>query len=481
MVMGACMQLGSWAFAVAALISLLATSAPARAMPLAIVDVTVIDIDAADAASALKPDQTVVMEGDRIIAVGAARTLHAPRGSRVVPGRGRFLIPGLWDAHAHLVLAGDAALPLYLANGVTSIRDMGGDLARLRAMQLGAEPRPTLYLSGPVIEGDWWLDAVAKAAETLPVFKTYPFLSMTPRLRLAKAEDAAGLVDRLQRERVDQIKFRNLRKAAFLALAASARARGMRLTGHAPADIGIGEAAEAGLSSIEHMDTVSESLGDAPDLERRAQFDRMARAGTSLTPTLVTTIAYRITPDARAYAVISDTANHLDPRRRFLSRDMLAAWKFGLDIKQLEGPTPDGFWAKAFDREVADLKLAHSAHVPLMVGTDLGVSLIYPGYSVHEEMQALVTYGGLTPLEALRAATLTPAAVITGDPAAGRIAPGAVANLVLLARDPLGDIRAAADIDAVVVAGRLLGRSDLRALEQRAQALAVRSKASPAH
>jgi hypothetical protein len=244
------------------------------------------------------------------------------------------------------------------------------------------------------------------------------------------------------------------------------------MAGHAPDEVSIAEAADSGLQSFEHIETVMLALGKLGDSARRAQLARVAAAGTAITPTLITDVAYRQTPDSVAYAAIADTGGLTDPRRRLVSRAMARMWKFGLDTKKFEGPED---WAAMHRNQVADLRRAHEAEVPLLVGTDLGVSLVYPGSAVHQEMQLLVEEGGLSPLEALQAATLTPARIFHLEDSLGSVAPGKRADLVLLDADPLSRIANTERIAAVVLAGRWLDRAGLDSLIARSVALAKQS------
>jgi imidazolonepropionase-like amidohydrolase len=149
----------------------------------------------------------------------------------------------------------------------------------------------------------------------------------------------------------------------------------------------------------------------------------------------------------------------------------LSAWRFGLDIKKLEGPGGD--YAALHRRQIADLQLARAAGVRILIGTDITVSLLFPGYSVHEEMAYLVNKAGLTPLEALRGATLY-AADAMRDANSGRIAAGQRADMLLLSADPLARIEATSQIQAVILNGRYLSLSNLAALQEESAALAAR-------
>jgi len=269
---------------------------------------------------------------------------------------------------------------------------------------------------------------------------------------------------------VDHVKFRNLRPDEFAAVAAEVRKFGLPLVGHSPRNMSPGAAAEAGMATIEHMETVTLALGDRSDAARSEEFRRMAAAGSAIVATLITDVAYRQTPDQKAYAVIADRSNQLDPRRQYLSERALKAWKFGLDVKQLEaGDTTDH--AKLHQRQLRDLQLARAAGVPILVGTDLTVSLIYPGSSVHEEMAYLVRKGGLSPFEALKGATIYPAKAAR-QLKLGRIAPGFEADLVLLSADPLADIAATGRISTVILRGRPFDKPQLQELRRRSAEIA---------
>jgi imidazolonepropionase-like amidohydrolase len=432
---------------------------------LAVTNVTVIDVLARDAVSARRARQTVLVANGRIAAVGPAVTTPVPPEARVVDGRGAYLIPGLWDSHTHIGSAGPAALAAYVANGVTTIRDLGGPVASIGSWkkQIGAGTLvgPHIITAGRTLESGEWLDGAMDLLRSDPVLQSYPILEMTPVQRLVTASDARAAVAEMVAAGTEVIKFRNLDAERFRAIALEARRVGRPLAGHAPDGLSIAEAAELGLGSLEHAAGVSLRLGDLKPEARRAQFVQVAAAGMAITPTILADVAYRMTPDAKAYAVIADVNNRIDQRRRYVTRSLLGRWKFGLDLKRYERPRD---WASLFRQEVADMRLANAAGIPLLVGTDLGVSLVYPGFGVHDELHLLVKEARLSPLQALQAATINPARTMGGALQAGAIVPGNEADFVLLNADPLQDIRNAARIRAVVLDGRLLASADLAAL-----------------
>jgi imidazolonepropionase-like amidohydrolase len=440
---------------------------------IAVTGVTVIDVTATDAVRSRLSNQTVVIQGGKITSAGAARSVQVPRGARTVDGRGRFLVPGLWDNHTHITMFGDAALPLFVSQGVTSIRDMGGVPSILSTLQRSVaddeRTGPRIFFSGAIIEGAWWLDPVSRAIGAMPDLAYFPFLGVSPRLRMGAPSEASALVEQIKQSGAVIVKFRNLREPEVRAVAAEAARQGLLLVGHLPSGMDPAAAAEAGMVSIEHMDSVSRGLGDASETDRLRQFQRMAAVGTFITASMVADVAYRQTPDEHAYLIINDHENKIDPRRRFLPSLALAAWRFGLDIKRLEGPGGD--YAALHRRQLADLKLAHAAGVRILVGTDIPVSLLFPGFSVHEEMAYLVGRAGMTPLEALKGATQY-AALAMRDQDSGQIAAGKRADLLLLRSDPLLDISATRDIEAVFLNGRYFNQSQLQKLQEESATLA---------
>jgi imidazolonepropionase-like amidohydrolase len=459
-------------------------AAPAAQAPsgdsLAIVNVTVIDVLARNTAAARRPRQTVLVAHGRITTVGPFATTTVPPGARIVDGRGAYLIPGLWDAHTHVGPAGPSGLAAYVANGVTTIRDLGGPVEDLRAWKAqirdGTIVGPQIIAAGRTLESAEWLAGAMALLRADPVLQSYPILDITPVQPLAAASGARAAVDEMLAAGAEVIKFRNLDADRFRAVAVEARRVGLPLVGHAPDNLSIAEAAEAGLRTLEHAEGVSLQLGSLKPEARRAQFVRVAAAGMAVTPTLLTDKAYRMTPDATAFAVIADTDNRIDGRRRYLTRSLLGRWKFGLDLKRYERPRDR---APLFRQEVEDMRLASAAGVQLLVGTDVGVSLVYPGFGVHDELRLLVDEVRLSPLQALQAATINAARTMAAAPRVGAIVAGHEADFVLLEADPLVNIRNAARIRAVGLDGRLLASADLTALLATAERAAKATFAAP--
>ena len=249
----------------AALAAALGLASAAAAAPLAFVDVTVID----PRSGAVAAHTTVLVEGDRITAVQPAAA-PLPRGARRIDGRGKFLIPGLWDAHVHLAKTGALSLPLFVANGVTGVRDMGGDLDLLKAwradIRAGRTVGPRIRLSGQMIESAANVARMKREGTVEPVDRF--------RAPVPDPEPARATVDRLAAAGVAQIKLRTSPDAVtFRAVAEAAHARRRPFAAHAYGSLDAMLAAR--LDSVEHMAALP-PLDFMKEPDRRALFARMA-------------------------------------------------------------------------------------------------------------------------------------------------------------------------------------------------------------
>ena len=409
------------------------------------------------------PGTTVVIRDGRIAQVARDASTAIPADAEVVDGTGRFLIPGLWDAHAHLTYVGECGLPLLVAHGVTSVRDLGGTMA-LRDWRERVGEReivgPRIWMAGPNIEAKAWMDGAREHMAPMLAnteYASFDVFGISPRIEVASEQDARAAIDSIVALGMDVAKFRNLGGDEFLAFAAAARRHGLPLAGHGPRDIPLADAAEAGLASIEHADALTIRLGDLAPAELRSQLERIRDAGSMITPTLVSGTYHG---DEHVSAVMADTTGAVEPRQPFVSAGQLEMWGFMFATRGAGGP-PD---PDARRNEIAMVRAAHDAGVPVMAGTDLGILLTYPGSSVHEELEILVDEVGMTPAQAIAAATVNPARFLGADDQLGRIRPGYLADLLLLDADPIVDIRNTRAIAAVVWRGRLLDRDDLEGL-----------------
>ena len=402
--------------------------------PVVIRDVTVVDV----VSGTLRPHTTVIVVGARISAVAPAAATNVPAGAVVIDGGGRFLIPGLWDMHSHSLWSPEAMLtflPLYVAQGVTGIRDMGGRLSVLAAfrdsLRLGDSPWPRVVAAGEVLDGP----QPVQADISIPV---------------SDAASATAAVDSLAQAGVDFIKvYTQLSRETYFAVLAEARRVRLHVAGHVPAAVTPDEAALAGQRSIEHLRDEIEPFCSPRDTAACAQLaERFRTKRTWQVPTLVV---------LRFKAFFDDAAVTTDSRLRYIPTGLRTEWLAERQAKLRRGSDyltskraryADESWLTGF--------LAREG-VPLLAGTDAGSAFSYPGFSLHDELTLLVE-AGLTPLDALRAATLAPAEYLAARDSIGTIEVGQVADMVLLRSNQLANIRASREIDAVVLRGRVLDR-----------------------
>lgn len=435
-------------------------SRESKTAALAFQHVTVIDLTGA----APQREMTVVVAADRIVAVGATRQLKIPKGARVIDATGKFMIPGLWDMHVHLAKTGENTLPLFLANGVTGVRDMGGDPALVLRWRdeiaAGKRLGPRIKAAGPMLE------SASNVARMLREGGVEPYARF--RVTVGSPAEADTVVARLATLGVDFLKVRTVTSLeTYQAIAAAAHKHKLPLVGHscvAPEEI-----LKAGQRSIEH--SFFPPLSGRTAEQRAAFFKQMAQAGVAVTPTLVVGEAL-LTPYDHAAALAEDAAGKLDARRKYLSGYLIEDWREQVAEKK---DTSTEEMTKLLEGRLRDVREMHQAGVRLLAGTDAAVLLIWPGFSLHDELRLLVEQAGLTPREALVSATRASAEFFGPQETLGTIAAGKLADLVLLDADPLADIRNTQKISGVVTAGRYLNQAELARLLARAEKAAQQS------
>ncbi len=448
------------------LVALLLVAAPAAAQDLAVRDVHVVDVEA----GAVVPDQTVVIADGQIVAVGPDAPV--PDGVDVVDGRGRYLMPGLWDMHAHFrhPVAPTIILPQLVASGVTGVREMGSECENE---------------SDPVCLDQMlaWREQIEAGTLVGPRLIELSSFPLNPPWDYKVTEDQArGIVRELHGRGVDLIKtYYRLSPEALGWVADEAEALGIYAAGHLPLAMTTAEAAEAGVRSVEHARDLlfdcfpgsaafraeARSQNPPPDVMRamvedhdpavcEATFRVMVDHGVAYVPTHVT---------RRMDAFADDPAFRDDPRRRYLPAVVWDSWQADADRMVALDPSPEGREVvRRFHRLGLDLtRRAHEAGVTVLLGTDGGDTYSFFGTSAHDELDLLVE-AGLSPAEALAAATIRPAEFVGLADAFGTVDVGKHADLVLLGADPLADIRHARQVEAVIVGGRLHNRPTLDAM-----------------
>ena len=443
--------------------------------------VTVID----GTGRAPQPDQTVVIVGSRIAAIGPAGRVKFDKSANIIDAHGKFLIPGLWDMHVHLAgvsadpaWSKDVLLPLLLANGITGVRDMGGDLDALlswkRDIESGRLLGPHIIASGP-----WLAGRGRKTPEQYPV---------------ANAEEARAAVRDLKQRGADFIKVISMpSREAFFVVAEEARKQNISFVGHLPFEAGAAEASNAGIRSIEHFLYSGFALSfSSKEEELRKRLVEAERKGDSAAWEAIAheaDLTYSTEKAATLFQALKKNGTWVTPT--IASLDITShpdMWKLddpGLDFVP---PSLAKEWRSSFNDDrmkkraawlgrqaVNDWKLAGELHrggIPLLVGSDSLDPFVFPGDSLHRELAELVQ-AGFTPLEAIQAATRGAAQFLGREKDCGTLETGKTADLVLLEANPLENIANTRKILAVIRNGNYLDRTALDAMLAKAKTAAA--------
>jgi imidazolonepropionase-like amidohydrolase len=448
---------------------------------LAITHVSVIDATG----RAPQVDQTVLIDGGRITAVGSTATIKVPKTARVVDATGKFLVPGFWDMHVHLAginadptWSKQVLLPLLLANGVTGVRDMGGDLDALLAWQRDIESGvllgPHIVASGPFLAASG-----KKTPEQDPVHN---------------AEEARAAVVDLKKRGANFIKIITMpSRDAFFAVADESKKQNIPFVGHLPFEIGVIEASDAGMHSIEHLlysafalsfsskETelrprlvLAEKNGDAAAWEQiahEADATYSPEKATALIQTLKKNGTW-VTPTLASLDITAHPGNWNtdDPLLAFVPPAMAKQWRESFNDAEMKQR------AAWLGRQASnDWKLTgelHRAGVPLLVGSDSLDPFVFPGDSFHHELAELVR-AGFTPMDALQAATHGAALFLGREKEFGTIETGRVADLVVLSANPVENIANTRKVWAVIRNGGYYDRASLDTLLARAKEAAA--------
>jgi imidazolonepropionase-like amidohydrolase len=424
-------------------------------------------------------NETVVISGDRIAAVKRSSEMEPPAGVRVVDGRGRYLIPALWDMHVHAVFAErlDSMFPMFMANGVLGIRDVGtsmplAQIGRLRKEIFnGARLGPRIVAAGPILDG-----------RPLPARPNFAVIT--------SPEEGRSMVRRLKAEGSDFIKVYSwLSRESFLAIADEANKQNMTFGGHVPFSVSVLEASDVGQRSMEHLYGIAlacstreteirtelvqggtrvsfpvldhleiEEAGASYSVEKAASvFAHLAKNHTWVVPTFAADL-----PDVRSF----DLRVTSDERLKYIPPGVQERWSKDTGLEASSSP-----WGKFFDQRLRMLSAMHRAGVPVLAGTDTAwyQPYTYAGFSLHDEL-AVFVQAGLTPLESLQTATINPARFLGLEKDLGTIEEGKIADLVLLDGDPLTDIHNTGRISTVFASGKEFDRRALVRMLKQAEA-----------
>jgi len=436
---------------------------------LAITHVTVIDMTG----DRPKPDMTVVIENGRITSIGRSSKIKIPQNAETVDGTGKFLIPAFWDMHVHFFDA-ERTLPLFVANGVLGVRELGGpmdDVLRWRAEAAGGKiVSPRIITAGRILDGD----PPSSRPEYTDVVKNPEEGRKAVRELKARGVDFVKVYDALSRE-------------TYFAIADEAKKLELPFVGHTPTAMTTMEASDAGQKSIEHLGKILDDSSSAPekvaakraepikegdffafttrlggvydviletfdDKKAREIFVRIRKNRTWQAPTLV--VKY-----GRTFIDELDVKG--DPRTKYLPAADVAYWKPSVNFfSRYRTPSYMKAQEAYFKKEMTLVGEMSRAGVGILAATDSTASYVIPGFSLHDEL-ALFVEAGLTPMQALETATRNPAQFLGELNSSGTIEKGKLADLILLDANPLTDIKNTTRINAVIQNGRYLSRTDL--------------------
>ncbi|WP_409491823.1 amidohydrolase family protein [Amycolatopsis sp. cmx-11-12] len=462
------------------------TAAAATGEIVVISRVTLID----GTGSAPRRDVSVVLVGDRIAWVGGSEQLPETGAARVIDGRGKYLIPGLWDMHTHGADLEEIVPPLHLAHGVTGAREMWGyaeNRASRDKIERGELLGPRMVVGSGIVDGPVTLLGP-------PVLQ----VSTDAEARAAvRAEAAAG---------AEFVKvYSYLGPEALRAVADEVREQGLRFAGHWPYKVSQSEASDLGQHSFEHFFGVSihcssrrdeilarlrampydpaapraffnvarqlefESVSTYSPHTAWSYFSRLRRNGTWHSPTL--TINRIVTQPAETHKQ--------DPRLKYVPADIRESWAVGIERFAPKTPAEIALQERYYQETLRLVGVAHDAGVGIIGGTDCLNPYTFPGSGLHEELAFLVE-AGLSPVRALKTVTGDAAEFLGRERTSGTVEVGKEADLVLLDANPAADIRNVAKIDLVITRGRVLDKTARRRMLEAVEVAANRPPSTTA-
>lgn len=447
-------------------------------VPIVITHATVIN----PGTPSVQANQTVVVTNARITSVSGSERLLPPKNARVIDAAGQYLIPGLWDMHVHSAFGDwfpggrDIILPLFIANGVTGVRDMGGDVPVLlrwrKEIADGEIIGPRLVISGPMLDG-YLPNGKLRFPSSIPV--------TTPA-------SAVAAVDTLKAQGVDFIKVQSvISHDAYLAASAEAHKQGLPIVGHVPDKVRIREVVAAGQKSIEHLMGIFEGCSTEEDKFIKGEGSLkllLATQDEKLCGSLIKLLAQHQTwqVPTLAWQRGGTFLDQRDLKHQPLDKYVPAYWRDVTWRRFTDEMMPDllrdplPLRREYFAHNLQIVGALHRGGVPFMAGTDTAPGVyIMPGFSLHDELANFVE-SGFTPMEALQTATSNPARFLGMESSFGSVEPGKIADLVLLNANPLEDIRNTRKISAVISNGRLLNRVALDQVLVNVEAAAKRQK-----
>lgn len=417
-----------------------------------ITNVNVIDVKTGE----ILKNKTVAIDSNRITAIYDKEILGSD-STIVIDGKGKYLIPGLWDMHAHYKWSHVDLDPLLIANGITGVREMWGDMPEFvkvpKKEQQKGVVSPDIYLSGDLLDGN------------PPSFPMGCLVVTTP----AEAVDA---VKKQIDKKVDFIKvYSALSEECFMAIAKEAKKMNIPFAGHIPNNVSIYKVIEAGMASSEHLygflkacSSVYTSNEALINTFSEKRFDSLcsvlAKSSMWICPTLTVN---------RAMSSLNDSIFINDSRKVYLPGYVLEIWN--MKLNPYTKSEINAFANNNKGRYLFELSLIGKMNekgVKLLAGTDFPNPYVFPGFSLHDELLLMVK-GGMPTIDVLKSATINSAIFMNKTADFGSVEVGKIASLVLLNKNPLENIENTNTIESVIVRGKVYNRKTLDSMLEQAK------------
>jgi len=467
---------------VLAFLPLLAFSSLSSSQSLVLSHVTVIDATGASA----QPDRTVVITGGRIAEIG--KSARIPKDAQTVDATGKFLIPGLWDMHGHPHRPDDLAL--FIANGVTGVRVMGGlpwYYETRTQIQSGKIIGPRMTIASRLLDGpDPSQPSAPRAGDEAGISNEWAEVMAGGRPRslfVANAADAHQAILQAKQDGAEFVKIHDgLSREAYFALANESKKQSFVFVGHVPLGVSPEEASDAGQKSIEHLQGIlvacsthegelrkaTEALASLPGPQRAAKMEAIqretletfsAQKASALAARFVRNHTWQCPTLTSRYST-RERAERTMATLHYIPASVRARWQRAADATP-EPSVEERALATMLNQKLLEVVgIMHRAGVQFIAGTDVGGAYLVPGFSLHDELADLVS-AGFTPMQALQSATLDASRFLGQEKEWGTIQKRKLADLVLLDANPLENIGNTRKIRAVVVNGRMLDRKTL--------------------
>jgi hypothetical protein len=449
------------------------------------------NINIIDAKQGLKENMTIIISKNEIIKIEKTSNFNLSKKNNIINGSGKFLIPGLWDSHVHFAFEEELAssmFNLFMAYGITSVRDTGGEINFLKEWKDKSKTNPDLYprvkIAGPLIDGKFNVYNGNSVS--------FPPLSV----RTASVKETEVQVKELIENGVDFLKaYEMLTPEQFGVITKIAKENGLKVSGHIPLSMDVITASNIGLNSIEHLRNIEMSstsnMEELLTIRRNALENKKGLLGSSLRTSLhksqrmssiknidsvqlkkvLNVLAKNDTWQIPTLILYSGWAYKLYENLEwknsfeFLPVKIKDKWNSQIDlIDSLNNSERKDFadWGSSMTG------LMNKMGIAFMAGTDAPIGFQTPGYSLHNELEMLVE-SGFTNLEAIESATYNPALYFNMEDRLGLIKEGYIADLIILSKNPLDNISNTKKIETVIKNGNLMNRAFLDSLLKKKQ------------